>query len=222
MSDRQAPISSTAAQPAVLLYAHDPMCSWCWAFRPVIQSLREQLLHSEVRYRPVLGGLAPDSDDPMPDTMRTYLQETWRRIEQQVPGTRFNHAFWVENTPRRSTYPACRALIAARQQDHALYDPVLSGIQEAYYLNARNPSNRDTLIEIAEHSGCDAQHFADTLDAEETNRELMQEIAFVRSLGIQGFPALVVQRADQRYVPIAIDYLSADRILEQIEAALAG
>lgn len=205
-----------------LFYAHDPMCSWCWAFRPVLRSLRQQIAHTGVQFRPLLGGLAPDSDAPMPAAMRAYLQETWHRIEQQVPGTQFNHDFWTENTPRRSTYPACRALIAARRQHSALYDRLLSDIQHAYYLQARNPSDRETLIEIATDAGCDKGRFVDALDDADTNRELVQEIAFVQSLGIRGFPSLVLQRSDNDTVPVAIDFVSADRILEQIEIGLAG
>ena len=46
---------------ANLYYAHDPMCSWCWAFRPtwkrIVKALPENLA-----VRRILGGLAPDSD----------------------------------------------------------------------------------------------------------------------------------------------------------------
>jgi len=41
----------------------------------------------------VLGGLAPDSDQPMPEQMQRYLQQTWQRFQQVVPGTRFNFDF---------------------------------------------------------------------------------------------------------------------------------
>jgi len=50
-----------------LYYIHDPMCSWCWAFRPAWEKIKTSVLSSytdcSVEY--VLGGLAPDSDQPM-------------------------------------------------------------------------------------------------------------------------------------------------------------
>ena len=60
-----------------------------------------------------VGGLAPDSDEPMPLDMQQFLQQTWHRIEQQL-GTKFNHDFWHTAQPRRSTYPACRAVLVAK------------------------------------------------------------------------------------------------------------
>ncbi|GAM76629.1 thioredoxin [Vibrio ishigakensis] len=52
--------------------------------------------------------LAPDSDEPMPMEMRAAIESYWERISGLL-GTEFNHDFWRNNTPRRSTYPACRA-----------------------------------------------------------------------------------------------------------------
>ncbi len=44
---------------------HDPMCSWCYAFAPNWRQIKAALPASiSVQY--VLGGLAPDSDQPMP------------------------------------------------------------------------------------------------------------------------------------------------------------
>ncbi|MFT5706090.1 MAG: putative protein-disulfide isomerase [Oceanospirillaceae bacterium] len=40
----------------------------------------------------------------------------WKNI-QELLGTRFNHDFWRENSPRNSTYPAYIAVIAVRWQN---------------------------------------------------------------------------------------------------------
>ena len=58
---------------STLYYAHDPMCSWCWGFRPVWQSLRRQLPPA-VRVVRLLGGLAPDNDEPMPEAMLELIR----------------------------------------------------------------------------------------------------------------------------------------------------
>ena len=83
-----------------LIYVHDPMCSWCWGFEPV----RAQLfaaLDGRIPIRRLVGGLAPDSDAPMPAEMRLGLQQTWRRIQHTIPGSEFNFDFWSECSPRR-------------------------------------------------------------------------------------------------------------------------
>ena len=132
----------------ILYYVHDPMCSWCWALRPMWQRIRSGL-PVPVRVKNLLGGLAPDSDAPMAESMRTHLEATWQRIQEQVPDTGFNFAFWQQCQPRRSTYPACRAVIAARQQGAAREETMIHAIQKAYYLGARNPSDTQTLVALA-------------------------------------------------------------------------
>jgi putative protein-disulfide isomerase len=42
----------------VLYYYHDPMCSWCWGYRPVADQLFSSLPAWITRVN-VLGGLAP-------------------------------------------------------------------------------------------------------------------------------------------------------------------
>jgi putative protein-disulfide isomerase len=43
-----------------LLYVMDPMCSWCWGFAPVLESLAEQAAAAGVGLQLVLGGLRRD------------------------------------------------------------------------------------------------------------------------------------------------------------------
>ena len=137
---------------SILHYVHDPMCSWCWGFKPTFDSLTKQLPAS-VSINRVLGGLAPDSDEPMPAAMQHMLQQTWQQITIAIPGTRFNFDFWTLNQPRRSTYPACRAILAAKKQNIDLELPMIEAIQRAYYLDAKNPSDTDILVSLAADVG---------------------------------------------------------------------
>ena len=201
-----------------LCYIHDPMCSWCWGFRPVLDELLERL-PDKIGVSRLLGGLAPDTDQPMPETMRQDLQATWRRIQQQLPQTRFNFDFWRLNTPRRATYPACRAVIAARRLQPEAEDAMILAIQQAYYLQARNPSDDAILIDLAVENGLDRPAFEKRLLAPETQRELEQEMLLARQLGVRSFPSLVLTR-DDRYWPLPVDYSGADTMLEALAAAL--
>ena len=174
-----------------LIYVHDPMCSWCWGFEPTRQKIFAGL-PGDMPVKRLVGGLAPDSDQPMPEPMRAGLQQTWQRIAAMIPGTRFNFDFWTRNTPRRSTYPANRAVIAARLQGKD-YDPLMTAaIQRAYYLEARNPSDNSTLIELADEIGLDGERFAADLVADSTHQSLLEEIREARMLGIDSFPSLAV------------------------------
>jgi len=200
-----------------LYYVHDPMCSWCWAFRPVWTEIVEAL-PTGVEPRRLLGGLAPDCDQPMPEAMRRQISGIWRDIERRVPGTRFNFDFWTHCSPRRSTYPACRAVIAARRQSPGAEEAMILAIQRAYYLEAKNPSEHATLIGLAEGLGLDGARFAEELNSTPVREALDREIRAGRAMGAVGFPSLVlVEGRDARL--LQHDYLDAGVVLAQLGTA---
>ncbi|MEW8429316.1 MAG: DsbA family protein [gamma proteobacterium symbiont of Ctena orbiculata] len=201
-----------------LYYIHDPMCSWCWGFRPTLEALLAALPGALSCSR-LLGGLAADSSSPMPDEMRIRIQATWCEIERRIPNTRFNFDFWSRNTPRRSTYPACRAVIAARILNPDAEVMMILAIQQAYYLEARNPSDDSTLGEIAREIGLDQQRFSELLNHHSTQQALESEIAETLRLGVRSFPGLVLQLGQGMW-PVAVDYLSPEPMLEQIHNIL--
>ena len=197
-----------------LLYIYDPMCSWCWGFRPVLEQVKQALPDSiEVQY--ILGGLAADTDLPMPQEMQNTIRETWKTIQQEIPGTEFNYDFWTECNPRRSTYPACRAIIACRIQQPEKEPAMLLAIQQAYYLDARNPSEDEVLIQLAAEVGLDVEMFIPDFKSEACRDALESQILLARSLYVHSFPSLVLlQGATESR--IHIDYNSSDIIIQQI------
>ncbi len=198
----------------VLYYIHDPMCSWCWAFRPVWDKLRAQLPASiAVRY--LLGGLAADSDLPMSAETQLMIRHHWQTIEKRVPGTRFNYDFWTRCLPRRSTYPACRAVIAATRQNPQLEDAMIQAIQYTYYLQARNPSDDEVLIDLASNLSLDVSRFCDDLNGAETQAELLSEIHTSRNMGATGFPSLILEDDNGFCRHIRIDYNNTEPMLQQ-------
>ena len=198
-----------------LYYSHDPMCSWCWAFRPAFNTLIEKL-PKEINVIRLLGGLASDSDIAMPDNIREYVLQNWRAIEKKVPETKFNYDFWEQCKPRRSTYPACRAVIAARKQKNKFDTKMTLAIQKAYYLQARNPSDYETLIELAGEIGADKTKFSKDVASSETDKILKEEIQQSKSLELKSLPSLVFVNGEKK-IKIEPDYLDAEVMLDKIE-----
>ena len=198
----------------ILYYIHDPMCSWCWAFRPTLQKVLDKLPESII-IKYVLGGLAPDSQTTMDIATQKMIQYHWRTIIQRVPGTQFNFDFWSTNTPKRSTYPACRAVLAATAQDASKEDDMIQSIQQAYYLNAKNPSDDETLISCAESIGLNTYQFQNDLHAPYTQALLQKDIQQAQALHVTGFPSLVLSNKGQ-HKSIIIDYNDAGAIYAQL------
>jgi putative protein-disulfide isomerase len=199
----------------VIYYIYDPMCSWCWGYRNTWLTLVRHL-EAIVDIRYLVGGLAPDSDEIMPDDMQAFLQQTWQKIAEQL-GVSFNFDFWTLCTPRRSTYPACRATLVARDYDKE--KAMLHAIQSAYYCDAKNPSDNEVLISLAKDIGINDEEFREKLTSKDVNTKLFDEIAFVRKLPINGFPSLVL-KVNGRYIGIPLDYLDYTKTLAAIKQAL--
>ena len=201
-----------------LFYIHDPMCSWCYAFDSSLTALQKEL-PDFIRIKKIVGGLAPDTTNPMPVELQQKIQQTWRRIEQTVPNMQFNYDFWIINTPVRSTYPACRAVLAARQQGADFEDKMIGAIQTAYYQKAKNPSLESTLLECALEVGLDANRFADDLTSNEIEEELQNEIRIARKLGVISYPSLLLEH-NGRLFPVTVDYLDHETMIREIVSIL--
>ena len=193
---------------STLYYIHDPMCAWCWGFVPVWQAIQKSLPNN-VNTRYVLGGLAPDSDQVMPLAMQQYIQSNWKRIQQVVPTTQFNDDFWTQCQPRRSTYPACRSVLAAKEQGAQYEQQMIQGIQQAYYLNAENPSDNEVLVLVAGRIGLNTERFIQHLNSAEVQQQLDNDIQLYHQLsektGVSGFPSLVL-KVGSNYQALPIDY----------------
>ena len=192
------------------------MCSWCWAYKPTWQKILTNLPQSlNVEY--LLGGLAPDNDNPMSPETRNFVMDNWRRVQEKVPATEFNYEFWRLNRPKRSTYIACRAVISARIQNPKFERAMIDAIQYAYYLKAQNPSEETVLFDLAENIGLNIQAFKKDLNSLRVNNSLLKEIEFSRLMPISGFPSLVLSKNDT-LTQIRINYINANFTFNQIIA----
>ena len=202
-----------------IIYVGDPMCSWCWGFHPVLMAVKKALPEElEVMY--VMGGLARDSDEAMPEETRGYVQGAWRSVAERT-GATFNWDFWEKCEPRRCTYPACRAYYAAMVQDDAAGIAMYEAIQKAYYHEARNPSDISTLIELAGEITpvLDRDRFAKDLVSEEIEQMLQDGFNVRRSMNANQFPSLIV-RDEESTTFVTTGFDDVEPVLARLESTL--
>ncbi len=156
----------------------------------------ERRLAAGVSLRRVMGGLAPDSDEPMPEAIRDRVQEAWHEVASAT-GARFDHRFWDQNAPRRSTWVACRACLVAEEQRVGAGAEMFRAIQEAYYLRARNPSLPEVLAELADSLGLEVSSFRTSLDSPAIQAALEVDFGLRDDLGASAFPSLGVLDRDE-------------------------
>ena len=96
---------------------------------------------------------------------------------------------------------------------------MILAIQEAYYLAAKNPSDDETLVELALSLGLDRERFQQLLNAPETQKQLDDEIQQSRGMGVNSFPSLVLQQGKSAW-PVPVDYSTVKSMLETIDLLL--
>ena len=196
-----------------LVYVMDPMCAWCYGFQPELEAFLEKQSSVEIDW--IMGGLAPDTDQPMDKKLKQSISSYWYQIEEKTQVT-FNHDYWKRNTPYRSTYLACRAVIAAESLKANCVHQMIKAIQSAYYLDAKNPSLRETLLECAHSIELDEHAFSEALESEETEQRFQQHLNLTRQLQVTGFPALFYIKGGHQAYALALGYCQTADIEQQL------
>ena len=187
----------TLAAVGTLYYFGDPMCSWCWGFKPVLEQIDRE--YPELRRVTVMGGLRGGDPEPMGDELAGMIQNAWQRIEEAT-GQPFNHDFWQRNRPLATTWPACRAVLTARELDPARQWPFMVGMFEAYFTRALDPSRRDTQLAVAADQGFDPDSFAAMLDSPRIAEALQRDLEITQRYGVTGFPTVVLSVGKDNYL----------------------
>ncbi|MCC6076207.1 DsbA family protein [Pseudomonas sp. GCM10022188] len=181
---------------ARLLYVMDPMCSWCWGFAPVFEALLAQARAAGVEAHLLVGGLRAGTREALDAGRRGYILEHWQAVHART-GQSFRFEGALPAGFVYDTEPACRALVAVRQLDPARLWPLLRAIQQAFYVEGRDVSRADVLVELAEAAGVARPAFAAAFDSAALREATAADFQRVQNLGIAGFPTLLAERNGQ-------------------------
>ena len=167
----------------------------------------------------LLGGLADDSDVSMPEDMVKYLRRTWSQIESTC-GVPFNHAYWDQTPPPpRTTFISCRAVIAAERLA-GRGEAFAERIQDAYYTEAQNVWDFNTLCDLAEAFGFQRSSFADALMSDDVRAVHDEQRQLAERLQVEGYPSVLLIHQGQAY-PIPVRHQGADVMLSDISDLFA-
>ena len=180
---------------ARLLYVMDPMCSWCWGFAPVLESLAEQAAAAGVGLHLVMGGLRRDSVAVDAAARVRYLGY-WQAVNAST-GQLFNFHDGLPEGLVYDTEPACRALVTARHLAPDLVWPLARLIQQAFYTEGVDVTRACVLVELAERAGIPRIEFAEPFDSQAMREATAADVRWVQDLGIAGFPTLLAEREGQ-------------------------
>jgi putative protein-disulfide isomerase len=181
--------------PPILWYFADPMCSWCWGFSPVIETLREQY-RDRLKIALVLGGLRPGETAPMTASGREDILHHWRQVHERT-GQPFRFDNALPDGLVYDTEPASRAVVTVGGLDPALIFPLFKAIQNAFYAEGRDVTQAGVLADLAAELGADKDAFLQAFDSDAARARTQAHFRQARQAGVRGFPALILQQDTQ-------------------------
>ncbi len=192
------------------VYVGDPMCSWCWGFAPVLERMEEVY---DIPIRVVVGGLRPGPDaQTLDDSLANTLGHHWEQVAK-ASGQPFDLEFldrrdgWAYDTE----LPAI-AVVTMRELDPALALPFHSRLQQAFYAEGVDITDPTVFPALIADFDIDSDKFVELLASPEMKQRAWADFAEARSMGIAGFPTLVVRDGDEMGI-VTRGYMAADKLL---------
>ena len=203
-----------------LIYFADPLCSWCWGFSPVIDTIREEFGPS-LPIRLILGGLRPGTTEPLTETSRNEIREHWEHVHE-ASGQPFDFSFFERNGFIYDTEPASRAVVAMRRRSMSDALVLLKRTHAAFYAENRDVTDEQVLADLAAEVGCDREVFLQAFRSEEIRKETWGDFQIAQNAGVRGFPCLA-SGADEgaEYSLVTMGYQPAERILPGLASMAA-
>lgn len=202
----------------LLWYFADPMCSWCWGFSPVIETLRDEY-RERMKIALVLGGLRPGETAPMTAAGREEILHHWHQVHQRT-GQPFRFDGALPEGFVYDTEPASRAVVTIGGIEPTLIFPLFKAIQSAFYAEGRDVTQPGVLADLATGLGMDATAFLSAFDSDTARAKTQAHFRQARQAGVRGFPALILQR-DAQLHPVSNGCQSLETVRAAIETCLA-
>ena len=206
---------SMISQNTQLIYFGDPMCSWCYGFGPQLDEVKEAF--PNLSFRIVMGGLRPYGKETMAE-LKDFLEHHWDEIKEKT-GKPFKKDILENSDLIYDTEPASRAVVTFRTFLPDQEIDFFHGVQKSFYAQNKDPHSMETYTELAKDFGVDPADFAERWSGTEMEKATLSEFQFSGSMGIRGFPSIVLKIGEQYYM-VANGYTEAERVIAHIQQTI--
>jgi len=201
----------------ILFYFADPMCSWCWGFSPVIESIKQNFA-GDLKIALILGGLRPGSTEPMDETSREEILHHWHEVHKRT-GQSFQFDGAMPEGFIYDTEPPSRAVVTMGELNADMVLPYFKSIQAAFYSEGQDVTQPEVLSELAGAFNVDDSKFSHKFEEEDVKQKTLAHFHRARQFGVRGFPTLVLQN-DGGYTLLTHGYQAYESLASQITAWL--
>jgi len=199
----------------------DPMCAWCWAQKPTIDKIMNDL-DGKAGIEFYMGGMrVRENTKKIEGNYKAYLAQVFDRVNILSGQSMNKKVLDTEGLYFDSEYP-CRAVLLIKRQlgkDQAIR--YLHKIQAAYFVDAKNITQPSVLMELAGDGFVeDMQGFKEALMSSENEQYTFEEFDYVQQHSVSGFPTIQFLEDDTVVgeIPGFVDYQDAKGMVEDFTA----
>ena len=194
-----------------LIYVGDPMCSWCYGFSPEVDKLL--VMNPDLKLKLIMGGLRYNGTETMAE-LGAFLKEHWEEVAHRT-GRKFAYEILKKSDFVYNTGPACRAVVAAGMTDVSKVWAYFKALQEAFYSENQDPTQKSTFISAAKKAGLSEVIFSQNLEGMDSQNKLIAELDWAQKSGIRSFPTILYKSGDKWFV-LAQGYATADTMHKKL------
>ncbi|KYC60443.1 DsbA family protein [Bacillus coagulans] len=178
--------SCFSKKPLEIYVFIDPLCPECWALEPVLKKLRlEYGVYFRLRHV-LIGKLSNLNDIPK---KREAVADYWEKTASRT-GMSCDGSLWIEN-PITSPYIVSIAIKAAELQGKKQGLRFLRKVQELVFLEKRNISDIQILVDCAEGVSLDVDEFLQDIHSESAAKAFQCDLKITSEMEVTESPSLV-------------------------------
>ncbi|MCU0490126.1 MAG: DsbA family protein [Chloroflexaceae bacterium] len=205
-----------------LFYGFDPLCGWCFAFRPSMQALTDA--HPDLPVELAYGGLVLGERVQPISVMRDYLINGLNQVRQTAgvaAGDAFYNGLLAQGTYVSNSEPPCRAIYVMEQLAPQGAYAFADSLPHAFYGRGLPLDDGDVLAELATAQGADGDEFLRHWRSDEAKQGVQEAFMQARAAGVSMYPTLFYRRG-QQLTPLVRGFMAPAELVARVTALRRG
>lgn len=213
-------------QKPLLLYCYDAWCGWCYGFSNVIVKISEEF-SGQMQSDVLSGGMVLPEKPVHIKATANYVKENYRNVED-LTGAKFGQDYlWHINNPELSDwYPdSLKPAIALCIFKESMPEKAIrlaSEFQYALHYEGRDLTDDEAYRHLLEKYEINADDFYSKLRSKEYEEKARYEFALVKQLKVTGYPTVLIQVGDLKFMLVAQGYTDYSTLKSRIESVLSN
>lgn len=203
-----------------LIFAGDPMCSWCYGFSKELSTALERLPGVRLQIR--MAGIWAGNKQVLDEAGKRFRLSHWSRVESAA-GVPFNReALLARRNFVYDTEYVSRAFVAGQHLAPAVNAlRLFRSLQRAFYVEGLDTTHEAVLAEVVarelqeQGQPCSADQVLAAMWLPDVHATLAEHFAQVRSWGLASFPQLLHAHTKGTTVALA-GFAPADVIVQTV------